>query len=582
MKYDEFINPYLKKRGWRLKENANFSYSYSGAQAFIADRVLAGYALQQMPKNARKLHTRGDIHIHDLNSGNIIGYCSGGDLLKLLTKGCVSADILSKPANHFDTAVDHIVNFFFMSQLEWAGAQAFSDFNTILSPFVYYDNLTYKQVRQSIQRLVWNLNFASRQAFQTPFTNLTFNISCPRSLRSLPVLKGGRPQKETYSEFQEQADMITMALCDVLQERDAIGRPFTFPIPTLNLSNSIDWDSPVMEKVLETSADTGSFYYMNYIGTGIDEDTVRAMCCRLNIDMSELNPPRGFWNFQGQTGSLAVMSLNMSRLGYLSKSLDEIKDRIDEILPTIVDFADFKVKNIERSLELGLMPFAKFYDINLRSYFRTIGVIGLNEMCMNLTGSNILSNMDIVEDIILWLRQRTKDIQMENDQLWNLELIPGEGSSYRLAFIDRRHYKNIKTLGTKKRPYYSTLVIPPKYKMDVIERVSLEEQILPHFTGGNVCRIYLDAGEIPLESMKNFMSKMTKTKIPYFDTTVTFGVCTECASNQRGAEPKCHKCGSSVEVYSRVVGYYRPVSNYNLGKTKEFEDRSYHNINNFK
>jgi ribonucleoside-triphosphate reductase len=582
MKYDKIINGYLDKKGWRIQENANFSYSYSGLQAQVADKIMAGWGISKMPTDIKKLHLNGDLHVHDLNSGNIIGYCSGGDLFKLLMKGCVSADVLSKPAKHFDTVLSHIVNYFFMSQLEWAGAQAFSDFNTVLSPFLYYDKISDKDLKQGMQRVIWDLNFASRQAFQTPFTNLTFNVSCPKGLENMPVIIGGEPQDKTYGDFQEEADKITIAFTDALMERDAIGRPFTFPIPTLNMTNHIDWDSELMEKIYEVSSDLGSFYFMNYIGSGINEDTVRSMCCRLNIDMSELNTPRGFWNFQGQTGSLAVVSLNMSRLGYLSRSIDEVKDRIDELIPPIIEFTDHKEQLIMESFKKGLMPFARFYEINWNTYFRTLGVIGLNELFINMNGGHILHNQSDAETIIAYLRDKTKEMQELTGKLWNLELIPGEGSSYRLAYIDRQKFKRrkkkIRTLGTKHKPYYSTLIVPPKYSINLLDRMQFESSILPLFTGGTIFRTYLGEDQIPMESMKVFFKKMVRTSIPYFDLTTTFGVCPSCHHTQRGSNNICGKCGDPIEIYSRVVGFYRPVSKWNIGKQKEFQDRRYYHL----
>jgi len=572
------IDEYLFNRSWRTSENSNFNRSFSGLQSYIVDNILAKYALKRMPREASRAHINGDIHIHDLNSGNIVPYCYGADLKALLLQGAVSADVQSKPAKHLSTAVDHMVNFFYMSQLEWAGAQAFSDVNTLLSPFVWYDKLEYVEVRQAIQRLVWNLNFASRQAFQRPFTNITINLRCPKQLSKEPVVIGGKVKEETYSDYEEEADMITLALCDVLLERDSKGRPFTFPIPTLNIHKDVDWSSKVLRAVADVSRQLGSFYFMNYNGSGINEDTIRAMCCRLNLDLTQVGYQRGFWNFQGGTGSLGVCTLNMSRIGYLSKEEGDIFDRILDLLEISKLELQWKDKQIRRFYKKGMMPFAKFYNVNFDRFFKTIGVIGLNEMCINFTGKRIHEEVDLVEKVLRYIRDWITETQHSTGELWNFELIPGEGSSYRLAFIDRKKYRNIKTLGTKRAPYYSTLVVPPKYSIPFSERLSVEEKLLPIFTGGTIFRNYIGEKVPNLDSTLAFIKNLSETKIPYFDLTPTFSVCPNEGVYYPGKVDVCPRCGSKMEIYSRVVGYYRPSHKYNIGKKKEFEDRKYLDI----
>ena len=326
------IEGYLKKSSWRTKENANFNYAYTGLQSHITNKILANYALSKFDMDIKKAHIDGDIHIHNLEGGGLIPYCHGGNLQGLLTTGIQAAGIVSKPAKHFNTAVDHVVNYLFISQLEFSGAQSFSDFDTLLAPFIEYDHLDYDGIKQNMQRLVFNLNFTCRQAYQSPFTNLTFNINCPTPLKEEHVIIGGQIKDEVYSDFDSESEKINMALAEILRERDAEGNPLTFPIPTINISKGFDWNNRAVQEIIKTEAEIAPYYFMNYIGTGIDEDTVRAMCCRLNLDLNKIKVARGYWNMFSGTGSLGVVSLNMGRLGYLSRTESRLFDRLDDIL----------------------------------------------------------------------------------------------------------------------------------------------------------------------------------------------------------------------------------------------------------
>ncbi|MHC4748438.1 MAG: ribonucleoside triphosphate reductase [Planctomycetota bacterium] len=575
----DLIQTYLDRADWRVKENANFSYSWSGLQSYVVDHIMANFSLANMPTDASQAHKSGDIHIHNLNSG-IIPYCHGGDLLHILSGGIRSASIRSKPAKHLDTAIDHITNYLFMSQLEFAGAQAVSDINTLLAPFIYYDGLSRHEVYQAVQRLVFDLNFESRQAFQTPFTNISVNNGCPEYFANMPVLIGGEQKDRTYGDFQEESDIFLEELCNVLLSRDPDGRPFTFPIPTLNVTKRTDFDSPVMQRVAKVSGELGSFYFMNYMGSGINEHTVRAMCCRLMLDLDDLPPTSGLWNFSGGTGSLGVVSLNMSRLGYEAEGIGDLFERLDDLINVAVGYLLFKDAQIRKSLDNGLLPFSKYYGLNLDRYFRTIGVIGLNELCENYLGCSIIGKdaSTLIHDILMYLRNRTQELQRNTKLLWNLEMTPGEGSSYRLARKDKERYSGIHTLGTKYAPYYTTLLVPSLYDVPMA-KLELEEHLLPLFTGGTVSRNFI--GEV-LNSgaVTTFLKFMSSRKIPYFDLTATFGVCNECHTFIRGKGSCCPVCQSdSIDTYSRVVGYYRAVKKWNIGKRQEFTDRTYMRVN---
>lgn len=573
------IEEYLGKSSWRVKENSNFNFSHSGMLSHIANKRMANYGLSKLPVRVKKAHFNGDFHIHNLEAGNKTGYCHGGSLLGLLQKGVRSADIQSKPAKHFDSILSHITNYFFMSQLEWAGAQAFSDFDTLVAPFVRHDNLNYKQVKQAIQRMVWDLNFACRQAFQTPFTNLTFNLGVPKKYQDMPVIIGGKAQSYTYSDYQEEIEMINKAFVDVLLERDGNGAPLTFPIPTLNLSKNLRWkNNEALDYIMEEVSQLGSYMFMNYVGSGINEDSVRAMCCRLNLDLDELSSARGAWNMGDGTGSLGVVTINLPRLGFLyrNKSLDELLERIGYLMELATKNFKIKREMVQQSIDTGYLPFAKFYNINLDHYFNTIGVLGLNEMCLNFTNSPLSENVDITRKVLEYMRNKTKELQEKEGVLFNLEMTPAEGSSYKLALTDVKKYKGIQTLGTKRQPYYTALLTPPSQQMSVFDRINTEEKLLPLFTGGTIFRNYLGDSKPHNGSLKSFMEKLAHTKIPYFDVTTTFTICNDEGKMYTGKHNECPSCASKdIDVYSRVVGYYRPIRKYNIGKKREFEDRLY-------
>jgi ribonucleoside-triphosphate reductase len=570
--FDE-IKGYLDGRSWRRKENSNFNFSYSGLLAHIANKKMADYSLEKnVGKEERDAHKNGDLHIHNLESGMLIPYCCGGSLLGLLQSGVKSAEISSKPAKHLDTVVDHITNYFYMNQLDFCGAQSLSDFDTLVAPFIRADNLSYDVVKQNIQRLVFGLNFTSRQAMQTPFTNLTFNMGCPKNLENTPVIVGGKLQDSTYNDYQDEIELINKAFAEVLLERDSCGNPFAFPIPTLNLTKRIDWDSDAMQMIMEENRHLGSYMFMNYCGSGISEDTIRAMCCRLQINTKELASARGSWNIGDGTGSIGVISLNMGRCGYLANKYEDLYGRIYKLIMYAKNVLTKKRVLIQKSLDNNFLPFAKFYGVNLDHYFSTIGVVGLNEMTLNYTGNVLSEEEKLVKDTLLYMRKILSEVQEETGCLWNLEMTPAEGCSYRLARNDREMFTDIKTLGTKNKPYYSAMLIPPSQEIGIFDKLRIEEQLLPLFSGGTICRTYL--GCLPeRESLVSFIKKIASTKIPYFDTTNVFSICDSDKKTFIGVHEKCPECGSSTSVFDRVVGYYRKSSKYNAGKKQEFEDR---------
>jgi len=571
----EDIETYMDRSNWILKENANFDVSYSGLQAFIAHDRMKKYTLSLYPERIRQTYKDGYFHIHNLSDG-IVPYCYGADLFKLLKTGLSTGRIKSKPAKHLNTAVDHIVNFLCTSQQEWAGAQALSNVNFLLAPFVHKDDLSYEQVKQNMQRLIFNLNFPSRSSYQTPFTNLIFDSKCPKQLREMPAWGDGG---NTYEDYYEESELILRAFNAILYEGDATGRVFTFPIPTLNLIKSTEFDSDLFYEIIRTDRKFGNWYFMNYIGSGIDEDSVQAMCCRLTLDLSQLPPAGGRWALSGNTGSIGVVTLNLGRIGYLSKDESDLFTQLNFLLSLSREALETKGDIITKSFNNGLMPLAKMYDVDLDRFFRTIGVVGLNEMMVNFTGEPLTENLTLGSKILSYLRDWTRETQKETGVLWNLEMTPAEGSATSLAMKDRKMYPGIYTQGTDSSHYYTSLLTPPSQKMDMVKRIKFEEKLLQLFTGGTVHRIYVGESDPSIEGLAMLTERIaSNTSIPYFDFAATFSICMSCDNYMRGAHYDCGACGQDAEVISRVVGYYRATTKYNKGKMQEFDDRTYVNL----
>jgi len=576
---NNYIRTYLSNKDWRLSENANWNDSFSKMQYYIASKVLANDFLKAIGRKARYAHNHAFIHIHNLESGGYIPYCSGHNLRKLLLDGMKTPTVISLPPKHLSSAVDLMANWILMSQLEFAGAQAFNDVDTLLAPYVRYDRLSYKEVKQCIQKFIYNVNFTSRQSGQSPFSNVSLNCGIPSYLENEPVVIGKEDTGTVYADYIEEIEMIDRAFIELMTEGDPLNRPFTFPLLTVNLTDKFDWDSEIAKGIAHNCSTRGSFYFMNYIGTGIPVDSIRAMCCRLTLDLSQLSGPRGLWNTGDGTGSLGVVTINFPRLGYETRNKDE-----DYFFDTLLERMDLAlyILNLRKQRILKymnrLMPFSLANGWTMRTYYLTIGVIGLNEMCLNMFDSPIMENVDFVVKVLKFMRKYAVEKQKEMEQLINIEMIPGEGSSYRLAYIDRKECKDIKYLGTKRAPYYSALLIPPLYGLSLPEQVEISEKILPLFTGGTIFRIFLGEQTPETMSLLNLIRKMSQHNIPYYDVTTTYSVCIKESRVFTGVHYKCPECGSECEIYSRVVGYYRPVKRWNIGKQQEFKDRRYINV----
>jgi len=457
-----------------------------------------------------------------------------------------------------------------------SGAQAFNDFDTLIAPFIRVDKLSYKEVKQQMQKLIYNLNMTMRAANQTPFTNLSLNYCVPRFLEDEEAIVGGNSTGFKYSDCLDEISMVDRAISELMMDKDPNGIPFTFPILTINLTKKFDWNSEASRLMAENANKVGSYYWMSYLGSGIDEDSIRSLCCRLNIDMRELSGPSGLWNTAEGTGSLGVVTINFPRLGFDCKGKEEdiFFEKLSERLEMALFILNFRKERIGK-YQNKMMPFNLLNAWSMKNYFITIGVIGFNEMCLNYIGTEITQNIPFIEKVMKFLRRWVKEKQIETKQLINIEMIPGEGSAYRLAYVDRKLNPGIITLGTKSAPYYTSLLIPASSDIDLFERLKLEEKILPLFTGGTIFRVFTGEKEVDTNIILELIKKISGTKIPYFDLTNTFSICKEEKKTFRGIKYKCPLCKGETEIFSRVVGYYRPLEKFNIGKVQEFHDRKY-------
>lgn len=571
------INDYVFDRDPDAKENANFDKSYSGLESHLIRKMIKNYVLEHWyPYKIRQAHKNGDLHIHNLAKG-LIPYCFGANLHLLLLKGLETTRITTKPPKHLSSAVDHIVNYLCTSQQEFAGAQAISDVNYLLAPYIRKDNLSYKELKQNIQRLIFNLNFPSRSGYQTPFTNFIMDFACPPTLKETPV-RIGDEDLGVYEDYTAEALMFLRAFNQVMYEGDAKNRVFTFPIPTLNIKpTDLEYlDTDLFYEIMKTDLKYGIYYYFNFVGSGIRVGSKRAMCCRLILDLDEIPPPSGRWTFESGTGSLGVVSLNMARLGYLSREEDDLFDRLSDLLEIAKEALLIKGEIVDRSYKAGLLPLCQKYGVRFDRFFRTIGVIGLNEMCLNFLGEPLSSSVEFVEKVLKFIREKTREFSKESGFYFNLEMTPGEGSAYRLALLDRQKYSDIITLGTREKPYYTTLLTPPSEDLGIGERMRIEEPLLVLFTGGTVHRIFLGEAYPSVEAMAKLVSRIMRyTRIPYLDISNIYSICNNCGLYLSGEHYSCPECNSSMDVYSRIVGFYRPLRRTNPGKEQEIKDRIY-------
>ena len=579
LEVERIVSDYLSQADWRVRENSNIGYSMSGLLLHVAGSVVANYTLDRIyPMEVADAHRNGDIHLHDLYFG-ITGYCAGWSLSKLLHEGFngVPGIVESKPAKHLDTALLQMVNFIGTLQNEWAGAQAFNSIDTYLAPFVRKDKLDYKEIKQAIQKFVFNLNIASRWGGQSPFTNLTLDWVVPDDLKKQPVVLGGKLLEETYDDYQKEMNLINKAFIEVLTEGDMNGRPFTFPIPTYNLTRDFDWETENTRLLLEMTAKYGLAYFSNFINSDLNPSDIRSMCCRLRLNLRQLdrNITGGLFGSGDSTGSVGVVTMNMPRIAYLSKNKDDFFHRLEYLMGLAKISLEMKREIVEKNMQGGLLPYTKRYLGTLKNHFSTIGPVGMNEACLNLLGKDIASEegKSFAVETLKFMKAKLSDFQEETSHIYNLEAVPAEGTSYRLARIDRRKYPDIITAG-KEVPYYTnSTLLPVNETEDVIEALEHQEELQTLYTGGTVFHMFLGERVSSGEAVMRLLKKVAyNTKLPYFTITPTYSICSD-HGYLVGEHLRCPTCGKETEIYSRVVGYFRPVRNWNEGKQEEFRQR---------
>jgi len=589
----ELIDQYLNQRDWRVNENSNMTFSLQGLNNYVSSEITSSYWLNQIyPAEIRKAHLDGDFHIHDLNV--LAVYCVGWDLKALLVEGFrgVGGKVESRPARHFRSALGQIVNFFYTLQGEAAGAQAFSNFDTLLAPFIRYDRLTYADVKQALQEFLFNINVPTRVGFQTPFTNVTLDLVVSKTYADEAVIIGGEPQTATYCEFQPEMDLFNRAFLEVMYEGDAAGRVFTFPIPTYNITPDFDWDNPSLDMLWKVTARYGVPYFSNFVNSDMKPEDARSMCCRLRLDNRELKKRGGgLFGSNPMTGSIGVVTINLPRLGYLAHDEDEFLKLLEERLVLAKESLEIKRKVLEQFTRNDLYPYSKYYlrDIEKhfgcfwKNHFSTIGVIGMNEACLNLFGEGIASaaGQAFALRVMDYLRSRLLEFQEATGNNYNLEASPAEGASYRLAKLDKEKYPDIISAsslnapegGTREPFYTNSTQLPVNYTDDIFEYLDLQDELQCKYTGGTVVHIFSGERVEDHEAVKDLVRTICRSyRLPYFTFTPTFSVCPQ-HSYIAGEVATCPKCGKPTEIYSRVTGYLRPVAQWNKGKKAEFELR---------
>jgi ribonucleoside-triphosphate reductase len=589
----ERVDQYLDKLDWEVQENANMAFSLQGLNHYGVSYIVKKYWLNKIyPKEIREANESGDFHLHNLDT--LAPYCSGWDLYDFLLKGFggTPGKLESKPPKHLRTVLGQIVNFIYTVAGEVAGAVSFSNFDTLVAPFIYYDNLNYHQVKQAMQEFLFNMATPTRVGFQCPFSNVTLDLTPSPSFAKQPVIIGGKAQDKTYGEFQEEMNMFNKAFYEVMLDGDKNQRVFTFPIPTVSITKNFDWNNPALEPMWEATAKYGINYFTNYINSDMNPEDVRSMCCRLRLELSELhNRGGGLFGAGALTGSIGVVTINMPRLGYTSKTKKEFMERLGQLMDLAKESLELKRKVIENYIDKGLYPYSRHYLANIKkargahygNHFSTIGLVGMNEMLVNFLGENIASKKGraFALEIMDFMRARMVEYQKETGNIYNLEATPGESTSYRLCLKDKAKFPEITTAGTKKNPYYTnSSQLPVNFTDDLFEALKLQDEIQCRYNGGTVQHLFLGERLSDVASVKALVKKIfEKFKLPYITLTPTFSICPTHGYIE-GEHFKCPKCTieQPCEVYTRVVGYLRPVSQFNLGKQQEFKERKEYKV----
>ena len=588
----DLMDQYLENLDWQVKENSNMAYSLQGLNNYVSSEISKTYWLHKIySPEVSRANAEGDLHIHDLDK--LSTYCVGWDLQDILAVGFRGAagKIECSPPTHLRAALGQLVNFFFTLQGESAGAQAISNFDTLLAPFIRYDRISPREVEQCFQSFIFNMNIPTRVGFQTPFTNLTLDLVCPSTLADQPVIIAGKPQKETYKDFQEEMDIFNEMFATVVSEGDANGRVFTFPIPTYNITKDFDWDNKKLDAVWKMTAKYGIPYFSNFINSDMKPEDARSMCCRLRLDNRELRKRGGgLFGANPLTGSIGVVTINLPRLGYRSRDMREFFHNLSYIMDLAKESLEVKRKVLEKMTDVGLYPYSKFYLRNIRkrdgaywsNHFSTIGILGMNEASLNLLGRDIATaeGQKFAKDVLDFMRERLSTYQNETGNNYNLEATPAEGTSYRLAKIDKEMYPEIMVANedtyqeSKASPYYTnSSQLPVDYTDDMFEVLDLQDDLQTKYTGGTVVHLFIGEEIKDISTVKAMVKQICETyQMPYFTFSPTFSVCPK-DGYMPGRVDKCKKCGAETEVYSRIVGYIRPIQQWNPGKRAEFEDR---------
>lgn len=583
----DLFEDYLDDRDWAIKENANMQRSIAGLNNYVREAFTKKYWLNEIyPSEIAEAHQSGAIHIHDL--GFLGAYCVGWDLRSILTEGFtgVEGKVSSSPAKHLRSFLGQVVNATFTMQGETAGAQAWSSFDTYCAPFIRHDNLTYTQVKQCLQEFVFNMNVPTRVGFQCPFSNVTLDLKVPSLLKDQPVIIGGIPQETTYGDYQKEMDIFNMAFCDVMLEGDSDGRVFTFPIPTINVTKDLDWDSPVVDKLMDITCKYGIPYFANYVNSDLSPEDAVSMCCRLRLNVKELRKKGGgLFGSNPLTGSIGVVTINLPRIAYLSQNEDEFFIRLKKLAILAKTSLEIKREVVEKLTDRNMYPYCKFYlkDVKNRTgkywanHFNTIGIVGMNEAIMNLFSKdeNITTpnGQAFAIKTMNFLRDLMVEFQTETGNQYNLEATPAEGTTARLSSIDIKRFPNILTSGKQKAFYTNSTQIPVDYTDDIFKVIELQDELQSLYTGGTVLHLYLGEKIEDKEICKKLIKKIFSTsKMPYISITPTFSICKE-HGYITGEHYVCPNCGNKCEVWSRVTGYLRPVQNYNDAKKEEYNNR---------
>ncbi len=592
----QMVDQYLHKKDWQVNENSNMSFSLQGLNHYLSSEISKTYWLNKIyPAEVGDAHRAGDFHIHDL--GILSVYCVGWDLQDLLMQGFkgASGKVESGPPKHFRAALGQIVNFFYTLQGEAAGAQAFSNFDTLLAPFIRFDGLGYKEVKQGLQEFIFNMNIPTRVGFQTPFTNITLDVTIPSYYANEPVIIGGERRETCYKDFQPEMDMFNKAFWEVMLEGDAKGRVFTFPIPTYNITKDFDWDNPNFSLLWELTAKYGVAYFANFINSDMRPEDMRSMCCRLRIDNRQLRKKGGgLFGASPLTGSIGVVTINMPRLGYLAQDEDDFFKRLDLLMNLAKESLEVKRKVIEKLMDENLYPYMKFYLRDIKhhfgqywvNHFSAIGLVGMNEACLNFLKNDIASHPghSFTIKVLDFMRQKLVRYQEETGHNYNLEATPAEGVCYRMAQLDKKVYSDIICANEAEyrkghEPFYTNSThLPVNYSDDIFEVLQLQDPLQTRYTGGTVLHLFVGEKIHHAQGLRSLIKTVAKNfHLPYFTVTPTFSVCPACGY-MAGEHDTCLKCRSECEVYSRVVGYLRPVRQWNKGKKEEFQTRKMYQV----